>query len=148
MGFVALFKPNYDRFEGVRPINIYLLRLLFFLVAVFVGYDSWTTIIGHEGPWEPVKAAAWCMWAAFAVLSVLGLFHPLKMLPLVLFEILYKLVWLVIVAFPLWSTNQLAGSSAEGMTEAFLWVILPIIAVPWKYAVNKYIFGRTLQNGA
>jgi hypothetical protein len=61
---------------------------------------------------------------------------------LVLFEILYKLVWLIIVAYPLWSANQLSGSPAEPMTEAFLWVVLPIVATPWKYALDKYVFNR------
>jgi hypothetical protein len=138
----ALFRPDPGRSEGVRPINIYLLRLLFLLVFLFVGYDSWAYILKHEGPWDPVKAAAFCMWAAYSVLSLIGVFHPLKMLPLVLFEILYKLVWLVIVAYPLWSAGELTGSAAEGMTKAFLWVILPIVAVPWKYALDKYVRNR------
>ena len=146
MNLSAPFKPDFDRYEGVRPINIYLLRLLFLLVVVFVGYDSWSALLGHEGPWDPVRAAAWCMWAAFAVMCVFGLIYPLKMLPLVLFEILYKLIWLAIVAFPLWSRNQLAGSPAEGMTEAFLWVVLPIIAVPWKYTFHQYVLGRPLSS--
>src|ERR687897_2883104 len=34
--------------------------------------------------------------------------------PLVLLEIAYKVMWLILVAYPLWSTNQLAGSLAEG----------------------------------
>jgi hypothetical protein len=82
------------------------------------------------------------MWASYSLLSIIGVFHPLKMLPLVLFEILYKIVWLVIVAYPLWSANQLSGSPAEPMTEAFLWVVLPIVATPWKYALDKYVFNR------
>jgi hypothetical protein len=142
MTIAAIFKPDNDRYEGVRPINIYLLRLLFLLVAVFVGYDSWSFILGHEGSWDPVRAAAFCMWGAFALLAVPGLFHPLRMLPLVLFEIIYKVIWLLVVAYPLWSTNQLAGSPAEGMTEAFLWVILPIVAMPWRYAFNRYVLGK------
>jgi hypothetical protein len=82
------------------------------------------------------------MWASYSLLSIVGVFHPLKMLPLVLFEIIYKLVWLVIVAYPLWSAGQLAGSPAEGMTNAFLWVVLPIVATPWKYALDRYILNR------
>ena len=57
----AIFKPDYERFEGVRPINIYLLRLLFFLVVIFVGSDSWSAILTHQGQWDHVKAAAMCM---------------------------------------------------------------------------------------
>lgn len=59
-----------------------------------------------------------CRWASYSLLSIVGVFHPLKMLPLVVFEIIYKLVWLIIVAYPLWSAGQLAASPAEGMTDA------------------------------
>lgn len=136
----AVFKPDHERYEGVRPINIYLLRLLFLLVVIFVASDSWSAILKHEGPWDHVRAAAMCMWAAYSVLAIFGLFQPLRWLPLVLFEIFYKVIWLVIVAYPLWSTNQLAGSPAEDMTHAFLWVILPIVAVPWGYAFRTYLW--------
>jgi len=135
-----IFQPNYERYEGVRPINICLLRVLFLLVVVFVGSDSWSTILKHQGQWDHVKAAAMCMWAAYSVLSIFGLINPLKWLPIVMFEIFYKIIWLVIVAYPLWSTNQLAGSPAEGMTHAFVWVILPIVAMPWGYAFRTYVW--------
>ena len=136
----AIFRPAYERYEGVRPINIYLLRLLFLLVVVFVASDSWSAILRHEGPWDHVRAAAVCMWASYSVLSIFGLINPLKWLPIVMFEILYEIIWLVIVAYPLWSTNQLAGSSAEEMTHAFAWVILPIVAMPWAYAFRTYVW--------
>jgi hypothetical protein len=62
------------------------------------------------------------------------------MLPILLIEIFYKVLWLVIVAYPLWSEGALAGSPAESTTSAFLWVILPIVAVPWAYVYANYIF--------
>lgn len=136
----AVFTPDYERYEGVRPINIYLLRLLFLLVVVFVTTDSWSAILKHQGQWDHVRAAAVCMWAAYSVLSIFGLINPLKWLPIVLFEIFYKLLWLVVVAYPLWSTNRLAGSPAEKMTHAFVWVILPIVATPWAYVLRTYVW--------
>jgi len=137
-----IFKPDNERYEGVRPINIYLLRLLFALVFLFVGFDSWSSIITHKGPWDHVRAAALCMWAAYSLLSIICIFYPLKMLPLVLFEIIYKILWLIVVAYPLWAASQLWSSPAAEMTKAFLWVVLPIVATPWKYVVEKYILNR------
>lgn len=136
----AMFAPNRVRYDGVRPINIYLLRALFLLVIAFVATDAWSTILKHEGPWDHVRAAAWCMWAAFATLCVFAFIDPLRWLPLVLFEIFYKLIWLAIVAYPLWSTGTLAGSPAEEMTKAFIWVLLPMIAMPWGYAFRTYMW--------
>jgi hypothetical protein len=62
------------------------------------------------------------------------------MLPILLLEVFYKVLWLLIVAYPLWSTGTLAGSSAEGATSAFLWVVLPIVSIPWGYAFRSYVY--------
>jgi hypothetical protein len=134
-----IFKSDYEHWDGVPKINIYVLRLMFFLMIIFLGKASWTHIFTFKGNWIPESAMAWCIWASYSVLAILGIIHPLKMLPIVMLEIFYKLLWLIIVAYPLWKSNQLTGSSAEGMTNAFLWVLLPIIAMPWKYFFRKYV---------
>src|SRR5687768_8821392 len=125
-----LFTPDHVRYDGVRPINVYLLRLIFILVLVFVGMDSWGAIVRHTGAWDHVRAVAFCIWAAYSALSLLGVIHPLRMLPIMLLIIFYKTLWLVAVALPLWRAGTLAGSPAEAMTYVFLWVPLLVVAVP------------------
>ena len=49
MSIKTIFTPDHVHYEGVRPINIYLLRILYFLMLVFVGTDSWMSIINHQG---------------------------------------------------------------------------------------------------
>src|ERR1700726_499850 len=134
-----------DRYEGVRPINIYLLRLLYILMFFVLGKETWTHIFTHQGPWDPTNAVAWCVWTAFATLAGLGIIRPLKMLPILLLEIFYKVLWLIIVAYPLWSKSKLADSPAEGMTSAFLWVLLPIVAVPWGYVFANYVYKQSIK---
>ena len=135
----AIFQRD-DRYEGVRPINIYLLRLLYVLMFFVLGKETWTHIFTHQGSWDPTSAVAWCVWTAFATLAGLGIIHPLKMLPIILVEIFYKVLWLILVAYPLWSKGTLTGSSAEGITSGFLWVVLPIVVVPWGDAFVTYIY--------
>ena len=142
MKIAAIFKPDYERYEGVRPFNVYFLRLLFLVVFLFLGKDAWTSLLTHRSSWDPYTTAAFCMWAGFALISLIGVFHPLKMLPLMIFEVMYKVLYLVLVSYPLWSTNRLAGSPEEDMTFRFLPVILGIVAVPWKYALDKYVLNR------
>lgn len=135
----SIFGRDYEHYEGVPRINIYLLRLLFTLMFVFLTYDSWSYILSHTGPWNNAHAAAWCMWGSYSVISFIGIVRPLKMLPIVLFEIIYKTTWLVVVAYPLWIKNELVGSPAEEMTNVFVWVVFPIVAMPWKYFFKQYI---------
>lgn len=143
-----IFKRNFERYDGVRPIQIYLLRTLFFLMFVGVGYDSWSYILKHEGAWDPFKAAGWCMFASYSTLSIIGVFRPLKMIPIVLFMFGYKLLWLAVVAYPLWSANQLAGSSAEGMAMIFRWAPVAVLFMPWRYVLDHYILGRPVRSAA
>ena len=139
-GIKGIFQPA-ARYEGVRPINIYLMRLLYFLMAVFLAKDVWTYIFSHEGAWESKEAMVWSVWAAFSTLAILGIFQPLKMLPILLLEIFYKGLWLILVAYPLWRDGKLAGSPAEGMTYVFVPVIVVVLIIPWGYVVRNYIVG-------
>jgi hypothetical protein len=129
-----------SKYEGVRPIHIYLLRLLYILMFFVLGRETWTQILTHQGTWDPFKAVASCVWTAFATLAGLGILRPLKMLPIVLVEIFYKVLWLIIVAYPLWAKGALWGSPAENIASSFFWVILPIVAVPWGYAFVNYVY--------
>jgi hypothetical protein len=137
-----IFKRDHKNYQGVPRLNIYLLRLLFTLMFLFLSYDSWSYILNHTGPWNNAHAAAWCMWGSYSIISFIGIIRPLKMLPIVLFEIVYKIAWLAVVAYPLWVNNELIGSPAEGMTRVFLWVVLPMVAMPWRYFFRIYLLGK------
>jgi hypothetical protein len=142
-----VFKKDYTKYEGVPRINIYLLRLLFTLMFVFLTYESWSTIVNHSGTWNGTAAAAWCMWGSYSVISFIGILRPLKMLPIVIFEIVYKVAWLFVVAYPLWIKGELEGSQVEGMASVYMWVVFPIVAMPWKYFVRNFILIKRENKG-
>jgi hypothetical protein len=78
----------------------------------------------------------------YTLISFIGILKPLKILPIVLFEIVYKVAWLLIVAWPLWVNDELAGSAVEEMAGVYIWVVFPIVAMPWRYFFRNYIVGR------
>ena len=137
----SIFERDHVRYDGVRRINVYLMRVLYFLMAVFLAMDVWTYILGHKGPWEPQDAMAWSVWAGFSTLAILGVFHPVKMIPILLLEIFYKSLWLILVAYPLWRAGTLAGSPAEQETYVFLPVVIVILIIPWGYVLRNYVIG-------
>jgi hypothetical protein len=57
--------------------------------------------------------------AALSALAILGVIHPIKMLPLPLLQLVYKLIWLSMVAFPLWSKNQLNDPETIRLARIF-----------------------------
>src|SRR5690606_7408131 len=138
---MPLFRPS-DIHKGIWPIKVYVLKLFFALMFLLVAKDAWTELITHKGDWNPETAVAWCAIAAYTTLSGIGIFHTLKMLPIMLFMFLYKGLWLGFVAYPLWSKGQLAGTAAEGWTQTFIIMIIPLIFTPWRYVFKTYILGK------
>lgn len=134
-----IFTANVDKYEGVRPINIYLLRILYFLMFVGVGLGAWKSVITHQGPWDHVRAVAWCVWVAYPTLSIFGLLRPLRWLPLVFFTMFYKILWIIVVAYPLWRAGTLAGSPADEMAHIFVGTPVLFLIVPWKYVIQNYV---------
>ena len=108
-------------------------------MAVFLGYDVWGYIIAYQGMWFPTEAMDWSVWAAFSLVAIL---RTVEMIPVLLVQIAYKLIWLVLVALPLWRDGNLNSTTSDGMFLPFSLVVLPIAAVPWGYVFNRYIGGH------
>jgi hypothetical protein len=142
-----LFNADYDNYQDVPRINLYVMRIFFALMFLLVGRESWSTIINNKEPWEPMNAVVFSVWAAYSALSFIGIFRTLKMLPIMLFMVFYKAIWLIIVAYPLWATDKLAGSSAGEMAKAFIWVVIPVAFMPWKYVFKTYFWSHSKSNG-
>ena len=145
MKLINFFKV--DQTIGLSKFRISLLRFYYVLMIFVLGIDVWTAIFTHKDLWEPMTAVGYSLWATFAVLSVIGLIHPVKMIPIILLNITYKIIWLSIVAYPLWNLNQLEGSGAEGLTKSnFIGFIIDIVIIPWGYVFKNYILVSKKSN--
>ncbi len=136
--FARAFASDPQRHEGVRPVQVWGLRLFYLLMLLFVATEAWGVLLRHQGPWDHVRAVAFCVWATYPTLALLGLFRPLRWLPLMFFTIGYKTLWLCFVAWPLWRAGTLTGSKAEEMAHVFAIVPLLAVVVPWGYAWRTY----------
>ena len=124
--------------EETSTFRLYLMRLLYLGNFVGLGFSVWPGIINHEGAWDPVSGVAFCFWAALSALSGLGLRYPLKMLPLLLLQLLYKSIWLIAVWLPLTSAGQ-----STGLTKVMvIGLVADLIVIPWPYVLANYVTKR------
>jgi len=77
--------------------------------------------------------------AGIALLAVLGIRHPLKMLPLLFFEFLWKAVWVLAFALPQWSAGQLAPDAQAVLINNFGGIVLVPLVMPWGYVFKQFI---------
>jgi hypothetical protein len=134
-----------DRSErGVAPAatqltlwRLNLLRLGYFVMVAGLAVVKWPLLLSH-GPWELKDGTVECLLVAMSLLALLGLRYPVRMLPILLFEVSWKLIWLSVVALPLWSDDKLVGDT-RAQAGAVLWVVIIIAVIPWRYVLARYV---------
>jgi hypothetical protein len=141
MDFARIFRSDPRRHEGVRPFQVWGLRVFYLLMLIGVAPTAWRVLLTHPGAWDPLQGVTWAVWATYPVLAVFGLRQPLRWLPLMFIGIGYKAIWLAVVAYPLWRAGTLAGTQAGGIASSFLALPLLAAVVPWGYAWRTYFVG-------
>ena len=79
------------------------------------------------------------MLSALALLAVVGIRYPLKMLPLLFFELLWKVLWVLSWGLPLWLSQQLGSDSQETLISVLMGVVLVPLVIPWGYVFKQYV---------
>lgn len=122
----------------VSTFRLYLMRALYLLVAVGEGSIIWPLMFHHQ-PWDLMHGVACSLLGALTALMALGIRYPLQMLPLLLFEFLWKAIWLVAIALPLWSAHQLDPETMETIKACVMGIVLCPIVIPWPYVWANYV---------
>ena len=125
-----------------RPTPIALWKLNVLRVGyLFMGGGlaiiKWPLLFGHP-TWGVAEGTKECLFIAMSFLALLGLRYPLRMLPILLFEVTWKVIWLGIVALPAWVDNDLDGAlRTEAGAVALVVVIIAVI--PWRYVFTQFV---------
>jgi hypothetical protein len=118
--------------------RLYLLRFGYLLVAVGIAVTKWPLLINHDRPWPLFEGVETCMLVALSLLWFLGIRYPLQMLPVLLFEIAWKFIWMIVVVLPLWTSDQLDPATLS-VFYACLVVVIPAAVIPWRYVIAHYV---------
>jgi hypothetical protein len=114
-----------------------LLRVGYAVMGVGLAVVKWPLLLDHE-PWGLAEGTKECLLIAMSVLALLGLRHPQRMLPVLLFEVAWKLLWLGVVVLPLWTDHRLEGATRT-QAGAVLWVVVVIAVIPWRHVLVEYL---------
>lgn len=127
-----------DAATTVSLPRLYLLRFGYLVVAVGIAVTKWPLLINHDVPWPLFEGVETCMLVALSLLSFLGLRYPLQMLPILLFELLWKFIWVTVVVLPLWAANQMDPATLKVFYSCLV-VLIVLAVIPWRYVVAQYV---------
>ena len=118
--------------------RLYVLRFGYLFMGGGLAVFKWPSFVAHHGSWPLHEGIVECILLAMSLLALLGLRYPVKMLPILVFESLWKLTWLAVVALPRLLGGGLDAATNEKFTS-ILFVVVVLAVVPWGYVVRHYL---------
>jgi len=91
---------------------MYTLRVFYFVMAAGIGVYYWPAIIHHTSEFATTQGVQYALLAGLGTVAALGLRYPVQMLPILLFELTWKAIYLLAFALPLWSAGQINAAAA------------------------------------
>jgi hypothetical protein len=119
-------------------LRLYLLRGTYLLIALGLGPQIWPLIFHHRAWTDLMHGVAVCLLAAVTALALLGVRYPLRMLPLLFLELVWKSLWLLAMALPMWRAGALDADALDTVQACLMGIIFPIV-IPWGYVWRHYV---------
>jgi hypothetical protein len=126
---------------GLSLFRLYALRVFYLVLAVGLGVYYWPAVINHTSEFAAAKGIQFSLLAGLGAMAALGLRYPVQMLPLLLFELVWKAIYLIAFALPLWSSHQINEAAAEDI-KACLMVVIFLPLIPWRYVFAHFVLKR------
>ena len=122
----------------VSLFRLYTLRAAYLVMAAGLGVFVWPAVIHHTSAFGAAHGVQVALLAGLGATAALGIRYPVQMLPVLLFEMVWKAIYLAAFALPLWSAHQITAAVAEDI-KAVLMVVIFIPLIPWRYVFAHYV---------
>ncbi len=114
-----------------------MLRAGYLLIGVGLALVKWP-LLPNAASLPLYDGVTLCMLTAMSLLAFLGLRYPVKLLPVLLFESAWKLLWLALVALPKATAGNPDPATSETLLNCSLVVVILAIT-PWPYVWRNYV---------
>ena len=119
--------------------RLYVLRASFLLLGGWQGLKTWPAILHHAQQWDFWHGAGMSFLAALTLLSLLGVRYPVRMMPLLIFEFTWKLIWVLAVWLPAYLSPTLDPDTAHAFPAIFPGVLVVSLVLPWGYLWRIFV---------
>ncbi len=123
----------------LRVARLNIMRIGYLVMGVGLVFTKWPLIIQGTVATMPVfEAVVAVLLTAMSLLAFLGLRYPVAMLPVLMFETAWKLIWLATVGIP----NLPVGDMSAQMASVFFsvcFVAIIIVVTPWDFVWKRFV---------
>lgn len=122
--------------------RLYTLRLCYLILAGGIGTFFWPSVIHHTSEFAISSGVRMSLLAGLGLMAALGFRYPVQMIPLLLFELMWKAIYLLFFALPLWQAHQITDAVADDI-KSIAMVVIFIPLIPWGYVARNYLMKRS-----
>ncbi|MGB6987552.1 MAG: hypothetical protein WBD74_16390 [Candidatus Aquilonibacter sp.] len=119
--------------------RLYVLRVAYALLGVLQGLKTWPAILHHTQPWDFWHGVGMSFFGALTLLALLGIRYPVRMMPLLIFEFTWKLIWVLAAFLPAYLAHSVDTDLANNFFGIFLGPVVVALVLPWGYVWRKYV---------
>ena len=132
---VRTSSPRSDQELTVRRMNV--MRLGYALMGIGLALVKWPIVVQDVRSLPVMEGVVACLLTGMSLLALLGLRYPVRMLPILLFEVAWKVIWVGTVAIPHLIANDLS-TEARGVLINCTVVVAIVAVIPWRYTWRRY----------
>jgi hypothetical protein len=122
----------------LSPRRLNIMRLGYAFMGVGLAIVKWPILVQNPASLPVFEGVVACLLTAMSLLAFLGLKYPVRMLPVLLFEVLWKVIWIAAVALPHLVADDVDTATGAVLVNCSLVVII-IAVIPWPYVWRRYI---------
>src|ERR1700688_3757947 len=113
--------------------RLYVLRASYLLIGLWQGSLTCPAILHHTRPWDFWHGVGMSFFGALTLLSLLGVRYPVRMMPLLIFEFVWKTIWVLAPWLPPWLGHTLYPDIGDSFVGIFSGVVVMPLVLPWAY---------------
>ncbi|MEQ1517271.1 MAG: hypothetical protein ABL931_12370 [Usitatibacteraceae bacterium] len=108
------------------------------MAIIMGGLFVWLQLLFESADWDVMRGLAKSIIAALALMSLWGVRCPMQMLPLMIYEIAWKTIWIILIAGRGWMAGKWTPD-IEGLFYDCIGIIIAYFIVPWRYVWARYV---------
>jgi hypothetical protein len=122
---------------GLSVGRLNAMRAGYLLMGAGLAIVKWPLLSdAHRQPFY--EGVTLCLLTAMSLLAFLGLRYPVRLLPLLLFESVWKVLWLGLVALPRAVTGTMDAHTTENVFSCSLVVVI-LAVIPWRHVWRYFV---------
>lgn len=126
--------------DEVSLARLYIIRAGALAGVISLGSDVLPALIWPD----PIgRGMITAILGGLCVMAAIGVLHPLKMVPILLFEFIWKTIWLLRFGLPQWQAGTGSPRLGEDMISIGLFPLIFALVIPWGHVWRHYVKAPT-----